>query len=460
MAGVLLISLLGFSAFCLILLNGYLFAPTCESERTQLESLEDEIEHLKHAVAQSMNSKGGTELDSIALTPVAFRSLLVKSLQTEVQHLKSQNAVLRGRLGEGAVASVASALDEPALKSLAASGATAVVVIACKRPRYLEKSMASILGSERFPERFPLIISQDGDDAPTAQLIDELYLKPGLAFAIKHAHESNADAVANSYGGKAQLGYVYIAQHYGFAARTVFDNFGFQQVIFLEEDMEISPDFFSYFDAMLPILRSDPDLFCVSAWNDNGERDHVADTKALFRTDFFPGLGWMMNRDFWDEIRTHFPNAYWDEFMRRPDVRKGRHCIRPEVSRSFTFGSQGTSSGMFYGQHLSKIILNSDVVDWASENLAYLQSAEAFDSHMLRILSEAKLVKLEQVDRYDNRGLTLKVQYVDSEYAAVAKKFGLMADEKEGIRRMSYRGVIPFAWRRNRIYLFTQTWPR
>jgi alpha-1,3-mannosyl-glycoprotein beta-1,2-N-acetylglucosaminyltransferase len=320
--------------------------------------------------------------------------------------------------------------------------------------------MASILSTERDPQRFPLIISQDGDDAPTARLIEEQYRKPGLAFAIKHAHESNAEAVARTYGGNNHLGYVYIAQHYGFAARTVFDNFGFQQVIFLEEDMEISPDFFSYFGAMLPILRADPDLFCVSAWNDNGERDLVADSRAVFRTDFFPGLGWMMNRDLWDEVGSHFPNAYWDEFMRRQDVRRGRHCIRPEVSRSFTFGSQGTSSGMFYGQHLSKILLNKDVVDWASEDLAYLASVDAFDNHLRRLVQGAQLVSLNQVDSHDHRGVTLKVHYSDSSYEAVAKKFGLMADEKEGIRRMSYRGVIPFAWRRNRIYLFTQTWPR
>ena len=27
--------------------------------------------------------------------------------------------------------------------------------------------------------------------------------------------------------------------------------------------------------------------------------------------------------------------AYWDEYMRRPDVRKGRQCIRPGVSCRF-----------------------------------------------------------------------------------------------------------------------------
>merc|ERR1719204_855580 len=100
--------------------------------------------------------------------------------------------------------------------------------------------------------------------------------------------------------------------------RKMFDEFGFQQVIFLEEDMEIAPDFFSYFESMLVLLRGDPEVFCVSAWNDNGYDNLVADTRAAFRTDFFPGLGWMMQKSMWDEVRDRWPTAYWDEFMRRP----------------------------------------------------------------------------------------------------------------------------------------------
>eukprot|EP00913_Durusdinium_trenchii_P018862 g17724.t1 len=53
----------------------------------------------------------------------------------------------------------------------------------------------------------------------------------------------------------------------------------------------------------------------------------------------------------------------------------------------------------------------------------------------------------------------LRIQYDDAQYkVSVAQKFGLMPDEKEGIRRMSYRGVIPIAWLTNRIYLHTRSW--
>jgi alpha-1,3-mannosyl-glycoprotein beta-1,2-N-acetylglucosaminyltransferase len=257
------------------------------------------------------------------------------------------------------------------------------------------------------------------------------------------------------------LGYVRIAQHYGFALKKVFDDMGFHQVIFLEEDMEIAPDFFSYFESMLPMLHNDPDLFCVSAWNDNGYASLVEDPKAVFRTDFFPGLGWMMDRSLWAEIRDRFAVAYWDEFMRRPDVRKGRHCIRPEISRSFTFGSEGTSQGQFFKDHLSHIRLNDVAVDWGLEDLHFLSSKSAFEDWLSDKVQRAISVTLSEIDRVTEPGQTFRIAYDDArEYKSkIAKKFHLMPDEKEGIRRMSYRGVIPFAWNGNRIYLHTRTWP-
>jgi alpha-1,3-mannosyl-glycoprotein beta-1,2-N-acetylglucosaminyltransferase len=62
----------------------------------------------------------------------------------------------------------------------------------------------------------------------------------------------------------------------------------------LEEDLQIAPDFFEYFTAIAPLLDSDDTLLAASAWNDNGIKGMVKDKEALYRSDFFPGLGWMM----------------------------------------------------------------------------------------------------------------------------------------------------------------------
>lgn len=32
--------------------------------------------------------------------------------------------------------------------------------------------------------------------------------------------------------------------------------------------------------------------------------------------------------------------SFWDDWMRLPEQRKGRDCIYPEISRTFTFGAK------------------------------------------------------------------------------------------------------------------------
>jgi len=328
----------------------------------------------------------------------------------------------------------------------------------------LRRTMKSILKATRDPAKFPIIISQDAFDEKMINMVTEDFVMPGIAYHMHHTHDVNAPETAKTFGeAKSNLGYVRIAQHYGFALQKVFGDFGFKQLLIIEEDMEVSPDFFSYFGAMLPFLQSDKDLFCVSAWNDNGHDDMVSDPKAVFRTDFFPGLGWMLTSDMWSEVQGHWAVAFWDEFMRKPDTRKERQCLRPEISRSYTFGEEGTSGGQFFKKHLSKIKLNADLIDWAAEDLSHLSPQFKFDMYLSDKLRQASAVpfslfdsKLADVDV----GGSIRVLYDDkNQYKRIAKKFHLMGDEKEGVRRMAYKGVIIFMWQGRRVYLYTAYWP-
>jgi alpha-1,3-mannosyl-glycoprotein beta-1,2-N-acetylglucosaminyltransferase len=36
----------------------------------------------------------------------------------------------------------------------------------------------------------------------------------------------------------------------------------------------------------------------------------------------------------WEEIGPKWPEAFWDDWLREPPQRRGRHCLRPEISRS------------------------------------------------------------------------------------------------------------------------------
>ena len=39
--------------------------------------------------------------------------------------------------------------------------------------------------------------------------------------------------------------------------------------------------------------------------------------------------------------------AYWDDWLREPPQRQGRHTLRPEVCRTFHFGMHGVSNAQF-----------------------------------------------------------------------------------------------------------------
>ena len=54
----------------------------------------------------------------------------------------------------------------------------------------------------------------------------------------------------------------------------------------------------------------------ASSWNDDGFDYLVKSPYALRRTGFFPGLGWLMTRALWRELRPKWPPEHWDHWLR------------------------------------------------------------------------------------------------------------------------------------------------
>lgn len=78
-------------------------------------------------------------------------------------------------------------------------------------------------------------------------------------------------------------------------------------------------------------MDRDPSIYCVSAWNDHGQRGRVKDNNALYRTDVMPGLGWYINSKIGLELAPKWPMTNWDDWMRLPGIKNGRSCVYPEV---------------------------------------------------------------------------------------------------------------------------------
>ncbi|MED6172816.1 hypothetical protein PIB30_053465 [Stylosanthes scabra] len=316
----------------------------------------------------------------------------------------------------------------------------AVVIMACNRADYLERTIKSVLKYQKpISSRYPLFVSQDGsnpDVRSKALSYDQLSYIQHLDFK----------PVQTERPGELTA-YYKIARHYKWALDQLFYNHNFSRVIILEDDMEIAPDFFDYFEAAAALLDKDKSIMAVSSWNDNGQKQFVHDPYELYRSDFFPGLGWMLARSTWDELSPKWPKAYWDDWLRLKENHKGRQFIRPEVCRTYNFGEHGSSLGQFFKQYLEPIKLNDVQVDWKSRDLSYLQE-DKYILHFANIVAKAKPVSgnnvLQETNNIDG---DVRIKYRDqSEFEYIAGQFGIFQEWKDGVPRTAYKGVVVFRY--------------
>ncbi|KAJ8366764.1 hypothetical protein AAFF_G00342570 [Aldrovandia affinis] len=325
-----------------------------------------------------------------------------------------------------------------------------ILVIACDRVT-VRRSLDKLIQYRPSAELHPIIVSQDCGHADTARVIGS------YGGQVTHLKQPDISDIRVRPEHRKFQGYYKIARHYRWALSQVFHALAYSTVVIVEDDLEVAPDFFEYFRALYPILRSDPTLWCVSAWNDNG-RDGLVDPGAaglLHRTDFFPGLGWMLLRELWAELEPKWPSAFWDDWMRQPAQRRERSCVRPEISRTMTFGRKGVSLGQFFDQYLRFIRLNTEFVPFTKRDLSHLLR-ESYDDRFEREVYGAPLVRAEELQHGGAlRGEgPFRVQYSSRDsFKVLARNLGVMDDLKSGVPRAGYRGVVSFLSRGRRVYL-------
>ena len=324
------------------------------------------------------------------------------------------------------------------------SAIAAVVVVTHRRPAYLAQTLRSLLHAHAADpanlDDFPLYVSQDGHDDATRRVVTQ---DAEFAGRLGHLEHDQSEPIVYDRSPKENDAYYRIAAHYRWFLHQLFTCRGYQKVVILEEDMLVADDFFPYFRAGADLLDADDSLWCVSSWNDNGQAAFVKDPRTLYRSDFFPGLGWMLAKDTWDELAPKWPRAYWDDWMRLAKHRRGRQCIRPEVCRTYNIGEKGASAGQFYRRFLAPIRLNDEPVNWPAEPLSHLRSEAAYDAHFDRLLADATPVPSVSEAR-GKPGDVLLYYRSEADFRAIAKHVGIFDEWKDGIPRASYRGVVVF----------------
>ncbi|XP_066916420.1 alpha-1,3-mannosyl-glycoprotein 2-beta-N-acetylglucosaminyltransferase-like [Clytia hemisphaerica] len=323
----------------------------------------------------------------------------------------------------------------------------ALLIISCNRVE-VRRCLDKIF--EHKPKDYPIeiIVSQDCGHKATADVIRS------YGDRIKFIQQPDLGPVHGVPNNMHRfMGYYKISRHFQFALGKVFEMTDSDSVIIVEDDIEIASDFFDYFLATRKLLEVDNTLFCVSAWNDNGKEDSVDPSAidVLYRSDFFPGLGWMMTRKLWNEIGPNWPKGFWDDWMRDPKQRKDRSCIRPEISRTKTFGRIGVSQGQFYDQYLKYIRLNNQAFPFRDYDLSYLMKSK-YDEEFLEKVYTTPEVDSQQAT---SKGASdVRITYNNHyEFENFARRFGLMSDFKAGVPRTAYHGVVTFFRGGHRIYI-------
>lgn len=334
-----------------------------------------------------------------------------------------------------------------------------VLVIACNRLT-VKRTLDSLLRHrsqlvDLSPNQFPITVSHGCNHKPTRDVLNGY--KPAITVT-----EFVDDSSPPKFLGPIQKGYAAAARHYKYAVDRMFLKLNYSALIIVEDDLDIASDFFQYFAATLPMLMTSQNLFCVSAWNDNGRPGLIDSSRPdlLYRTDFFSGLGWMLLRQFWLEIHQGWPDIFWDEYLRKPHVRKNRSCLRPEVGRTITFGQMGISKGQFFDAYLKTMILNNQWQNFLRMDLSYLHEPNYTRRWLDSVYNQSVQIPLSQFLK-DDLPLVLttptrriRVTYESqNDFNQIAVKLNLMKDIKSGVMRNAFAGVVPVRWKNQWVYI-------
>ena len=316
-----------------------------------------------------------------------------------------------------------------------------VLILTSKRPKYLAKTLKSIFNALGC-SALPIIVSEQGSDSATKKVLSRYKGITHIQFPKVLTFEVPVDGVP---------GYYYLTEHYRAAFTYLFDELAYQNLIVIEDDLEVSKDFFTYFEDTFPLLEQDSTIWSISAFNDNGFPKIAYNPAKLYRSDFFPGLGWLLTKNLWDELKSNWPTSHWDEWMRNPEQRKGRVTIRPEVSRSSTFGKKGVSNGQYYKKYLRRIKLNTTPVRFSESDIK-LYIKDNYDRDLKRCLAKAVRVEPNEIPKTSTHDLFIEYDSPEN-FSILANKFGIMPDFWSDVPRTGYQGVVSFRYKDNNLYL-------
>lgn len=331
----------------------------------------------------------------------------------------------------------------------------AVLVIADNNVKELRKTLESV--TKNVPATgFPIFVCQHEGEEDITKLINSFLSKEGKNQKLYHLlieADDVKDSGLSSFSRDSRL--------HEWALGKLFDDYAYTKVAVLNDYVDVAFDFYDYLQATAKLLDIDSTFMCVSGWNDNGQADFAKDSGSLYRTDVFPDFAWMINIEFWRELKKDWPDSDWKVWLRNREGNKGRSCLIPEVCRVSVRKRPLLSKEeeQFYELYLSKIKLNKNPITFADMDLGFLKKKN-YDSYISQLVeSSTMLESAAALKDYRGKPGDLRLSYKDtSSYLSVARTIGLPHVLKGGHPMASYQGIVIVRHGTWRVFVTPNDW--
>jgi alpha-1,3-mannosyl-glycoprotein beta-1,2-N-acetylglucosaminyltransferase len=132
---------------------------------------------------------------------------------------------------------------------------------------------------------------------------------------------------------------------------------------------------------------------------------------------------------------------FWDGI-----VHHGTHALILlfwlQISRTFHFGTHGGASLNQFGEQLGSILLNQEAIDWSRVNVEYLVD-ENYEANYLDMVQSSFLTHNVRDALQEVKLQNVRLEYSTfTEFQQLATQLHLMADEKAGVPRTAYKGIV------------------
>ncbi|KAK3872246.1 hypothetical protein Pcinc_022672 [Petrolisthes cinctipes] len=222
-----------------------------------------------------------------------------------------------------------------------------VVVATSRHPHHLYRVLLQVVQMAGGGQT-PLYIQLEGDCPPTEQLA-QLF---GIPYSKVGARNKSDGSLSSATQAIADVTFA--------AVNSTFTHYtSATKVVFMEDDVILSPDFLWFFQQTSWLLDEDPTVLAVSAHHTYSVPGRGFHPARLLRGHMPPQWGWLVTRMI---LQAWVPSQWgdWDYWVSAWGRERGLSVVFPEVSRSLHAGSQGThidgfQQSMFFSRHAAHL---------------------------------------------------------------------------------------------------------